>query len=228
MLDPSTHEHEEELRRREEAARSSEGHSDDPIFEMVLRILETEGASGDLVDVGCGRGDLFRELPPGIRSYTGVDLVRYDGFPDSPAAKFRKSDLNQGLPLEDGVADIAVSIETIEHLENPRALFRELRRVLRPGGLLMVTTPNQLSVLSKLCFVLKDSFAHFQAVHYPAHITALLPADLINIGAELKLEKARIVYSGDGRIPGTPLHWPAPLRGRSFSDNLAYVARKPG
>ena len=51
---------------------------------------------------------------------------------------------------------MVVSIETIEHLENPRALFRELVRALRPGGLLLVTTPNQLSVLSKLCFVLKD------------------------------------------------------------------------
>ena len=53
-----------------------------------------------------------------------------------------------------------------------------------------MTTPNQLSLLSKLCFVLKDSFAAFQGVHYPAHITALLPADLMNIGTELKLERA--------------------------------------
>jgi len=211
VLDPWTHE-EEELRRREKAARSSEGHSDDPIFKMVLRILEVEGASGELVDVGCGRGDLFPQLPRSIPSYIGIDLVRYDGFPDSPAARFRKSDLNQGLPVEDGVTDVAVSIETIEHLENPRALFRELLRVLRPGGLLVVTTPNQLSGLSKLCFVVKDSFAAFQPVHYPAHITALLPADLMNIGTELRLEGGRIVYSDDGRIPGTALHWPAPLR----------------
>jgi len=195
---------------------------------MVLRILEAEGAGGELVDVGCGRGDLFQRLPATVASYTGVDLVRYDGFPASPGARFRKGDLNQRLPVEDSAADIVVSIETSEHLENPRALFRELVRSVRPGGLLLVTTPNQLSLLSKLSFVLKDHHANFQAVHYPAHITALLPSDLMNIGAELKLEQARIVFSDDGRMPGTARHWPAGLKGRLFSDNVAFVARKPG
>jgi 2-polyprenyl-3-methyl-5-hydroxy-6-metoxy-1,4-benzoquinol methylase len=219
--------HEAELRRREEAARCSEGHSADPILAMVLRVLEGEGARGDLLDVGCGRGDLFRRLPSSIASYTGVDLVRYEGFPESPRATLRISDLNQDLPVGDGVADVVVSIETIEHLENPRAMLRELVRALRPGGLLLVTTPNQLSVLSKLSFVLKDRHGAFQDVHYPAHITALLPSDLMHIGAEIGLQNAGIVYSDDGRIPGTGLHWPSGLKGCPFSDNLAYVARKP-
>jgi 2-polyprenyl-3-methyl-5-hydroxy-6-metoxy-1,4-benzoquinol methylase len=225
LRNPSSHD--DELRRREEAARCSEGHSADPILAMVVRILESETASGDLIDVGCGRGHLFQRLPPSITSYTGVDLVQYEGFPDSPGAMFRKADLNQSLPVRDGAADVVVSIETIEHLENPRALFRELVRALRPGGLLLVTTPNQLSALSKLCLVLKDSFAAFQSIHYPAHITALLPSDLMTIGAELKLHHPRIIYSDDGRIPGTARHWPKRLKGRAFSDNVAYVARKP-
>ena len=226
MRDPASHD--VELRRREEAARCSEGRSSDPILAMVLRALEQERASGELVDVGCGQGDLFHRLPASIRSYTGVDLVQYAGFPVSPSARFRKSDLNAVLPLEDGAANVVVSIETVEHLENPRALFRELVRVLRPGGLVVVTTPNQLSVLSKLCFVMKDAFAAFQRVHYPAHITALLPGDLINIGREVGLREDRIVYSDDGRVPGTARHWPAAFKGARFSDNLAYVARKAG
>lgn len=217
---------EEELRRRAQAARYSEGHSADQILAMVLRILETERAAGDLLDVGCGRGDLFRRLPPGISSYTGVDLIRYEGFPESPRAELHLTDLNQALPIGDGVADVVASIETIEHLENPRAFFRELVRVARPGALIIVTTPNVLSALSKLCLVLKNRFAGFQSVDYPAHITALLPSDLMNIGAELKLGQARIVYSDVGRIPGTARQWPAALRGQRFSDNLAYVARR--
>jgi 2-polyprenyl-3-methyl-5-hydroxy-6-metoxy-1,4-benzoquinol methylase len=218
--------HEEELRRREDAARSSEGHSEDAILAMVIRILEAEGAGGHLVDVGCGRGDLFWHLPSSITTYTGVDLVRYQGFPEVHRAALQIADLNQRLPVADDAADVAVSIETIEHLENPRALFRELFRILKPGGLLVVTTPNQLSILSKLCLIVKDRHAAFQAVHYPAHITALLPSDLENIGREQKLEGVRTVYSDAGRIPGTALHWPAPLKGRLFSDNVACVARR--
>jgi len=194
---------------------------------MVLRILESEAASGELLDVGCGRGDLFRKLPVGFTRYTGVDLVRYEGFPESPRARVLVGDLNQRLPVNDSAVDVVVSIETIEHLENPRALFRELLRVLRPGGLLVVTTPNQLSALSKLTLLVKDRFSAFQDVHYPAHITALLPSDLLKIGLELQLEGGRIVYSDDGRMPGTARHWPGGFKGRQFSDNLAYVARKP-
>ena len=50
----------------------------------------------------------------------------------------------------------------------------------------------------------------------------------MNIGEELGLQNARIVYSDDGRIPGTARHWPSRFKGCCwFSDNLAYVARKP-
>ena len=80
--------------------------------------------------------------------------------------------------------------------------------------------------MEKLSFLVKDHHGAFQAVHYPAHITALLPSDLSNIGEELKLDRGRIVYSDDGRLPGTARHWPAGLGGRLFSDNLAYVARR--
>jgi 2-polyprenyl-3-methyl-5-hydroxy-6-metoxy-1,4-benzoquinol methylase len=219
--------HEEELRRREEAARASEGRSADPILAMVRRVLDAENVRGGLLDVGCGRGDLFWRLPATINSYTGLDLVRYDGFPDAPSARLQIADLNQPLWVPDAAADVVVSIETIEHLENPRALFRSIVGALRPGGLLIITTPNQLSVLSKLSFVLKNHHVAFQAVHYPAHITALLPSDLVNMGKEQKLEGAHIVYSDSGRIPGTAVQWPSGFRGALFSDNLAYVARRP-
>ncbi len=49
---------------------------------------------------------------------------------------------------------------------------------------MIVTTPNQLSLLSKLTLVLKNEFNAFQAGSYPAHLTALLEADLRRIGVE--------------------------------------------
>jgi SAM-dependent methyltransferase len=165
---------------------------------------------------------MYQKLRPLVASYLGCDLVHYDGFP--PEAQFRQADLNGRFPFEDALADLVVSVETIEHLENPRHFVRELTRIARPGGTIILTTPNQLSVLSKACLLLKNRFAAFLPVHYPAHITALLESDLLLAADEAGLSQARIVYSNSGRIPGMASHWPLRLRGRAFSDNLALVA----
>ena len=59
-------------------------------------------------------------------------------------------------PVDSEQFDLVVCAETIEHLENPRAVFRELTRVARRDGWIIVTTPNQLSLLSKLTLVVKN------------------------------------------------------------------------
>jgi len=48
----------------------------------------------------------------------------------------------QKLPLEDSTIDIVVSLETIEHLPKPELFIQEVKRVLKPGGVLIVSTPN--------------------------------------------------------------------------------------
>ena len=88
--------------------------------------------------------------------------------------------------------------------------MRELARITRPGGMIAVTTPNQLSLLSKLGLLLKNEFPAFQEAPglYPAHLTALLDIDLVRMARECELQEPRIAYSGRGRIPGTAWHWP--------------------
>jgi hypothetical protein len=108
-------------------------------------------------------------------------------------------------------------------------------RLAAPGGWLVVTTPNQLSVLSKLSLVSKNEFVHFQERPglYPAHISALLEVDLVRMYRENGLQDVAIRYSGRGRIPFTGRDWPSPLRahsgakGRAFSDNILVIGRKP-
>ena len=71
-------------------------------------------------------------------------------------------------------------IETIEDVENQRAPMRELARLAKPGGWVLVSTPNQLSQASKPCLLLKDELLHFQQRPglYPAHSSALHEVDL--------------------------------------------------
>jgi SAM-dependent methyltransferase len=49
----------------------------------------------------------------------------------------------EDIPLSTGSIDCAVSLETIEHIPNPRGFLRELDRVLKPGGTLVISTPNR-------------------------------------------------------------------------------------
>lgn len=211
----------------------SEGRSEERIYRLVARVLRELGdPPGTLLDVGCGTGALAGALRGLYRRYVGCDLVRYDGFPAEPTAEFVEVNLDK-LPyaLADGMADVVAAVETIEHLENPRAFFRELVRVTRPGGRILVTTPNQLSALSVGTLLLKREFNAFQssAGLYPAHITALLESDLRKMASESRLEDVRVLYSDSGRIPFTPFHWPARLgmRGRWFSDNVLLCATRP-
>lgn len=216
-------------RTAEQVAALSKGRSASPILEAAVRVLGTRVSSVDrLVDVGCGAGDLFRALGPNVGSYLGVDLVRYKGFPSAGNAQFISADLNNQIPLEPGSADVVVSIETIEHIENPRAFMRELVRVVRPGGLILITTPNQLSLLSKLTLVVKDQFNAFTETNYPAHITALLEGDLRRIAIEVGLEAIQVTFTDSGRIPGTSWKWPQAMlfRGRRFSDNILVSGKK--
>lgn len=216
-------------RAAESRARQSLGTSEAVIYETVASLLAERQVSGTVADVGCGTGNLARVLARNIARIIGVDLVRYELL--TPAIEFRRCDLDRDpLPLADGEVDAAVAVEIIEHLENPRAFVRELVRVVRPGGWVLITTPNQLSVLSLLTLLLKQRFAAFHDGAYPAHRTALLEVDLRRIAAECALESVDVRYTCSGRVPLTPVHYPRPLARawpRGLSDNVALVGRRP-
>lgn len=211
----------------EARALATGGTSAEPIYGLVERTLGSLRRGGTLVDVGCGRGQLWEHLRDRFDRYLGVDVVRYDGFPED--GTFCRADLDTGrADLDDATGDVVAGVETIEHVENPRAFVRELVRLVKPGGLVIVTTPNQLNLLSKLSLMLKNQFPAFQERPglYPSHITALLAEDLVRIALECGLSDPTIRYTDSGRIPGTSRHWPRVLRGRAFSDNVLLAARR--
>jgi 2-polyprenyl-3-methyl-5-hydroxy-6-metoxy-1,4-benzoquinol methylase len=209
-------------------ARLSLGRGSDAIVATVMRLLADRGASGTLADIGCGTGDLWRAAHRRFTRGIGVDAVRYEGLPMD--VEFMPADLDAGrLPLSDGEVDVTTALEVIEHLENPRAFVRELARVTRPGGWIVVTTPNQLSALSLLTLLLKGRFAAFQDSEYPAHRTALLEVDLRRVAQECGLQEAAIEYTRYGRVPLTSRHYPraiANVAPRRLSDNLVLVTRR--
>ncbi|AWM42353.1 SAM-dependent methyltransferase [Gemmata obscuriglobus] len=213
-------------------AEQTHGTSGVAIYQLVAAVLTARhSGGGTVVDVGCGRGELYQYIKGRFGSYAGTDVLRYDGFPDEGA--FHLTDLDSGrVALPDAVADCVVAVETIEHLENPRAFARELVRLVKPGGWVVVTTPNQLSLLSLLTLVVQGEFNGFRERPglYPAHITALLEIDLRRIFRECGLADVAVEYTKSGRVPGISRHWPrwaSRLFPRRLSDNVLVVGRRP-
>ena len=108
-----------------------------------------EGAR--LVDVGCGTGNgllIFHERF-GV-SGVGVDVS--DGMLDIARAKMDGRNLpievhqidGESLPFEESMFDAGISFEVLEHTPDPAQLLRELARVVKPGGTVVVSTPNTL------------------------------------------------------------------------------------
>jgi 2-polyprenyl-3-methyl-5-hydroxy-6-metoxy-1,4-benzoquinol methylase len=214
----------------EHRARLTRGSSSGAVYAMVVDAVRSRRLGGGcLVDVGCGRGALWEMLRGEFASYCGLDAVPYDGFPID--GSFLKADLDcPTWPIEEGIADLVLSLETIEHLENPWAFMRGLARIAKPGAWVMVTTPNQLSGLSLLALAANHRFAAFTDAQYPVHKTALLEVDLRRQAAAGGLVDAVIRYTSSGRIPKLSWHFPrvlSQLLPRVCSDNLMLIARKP-
>lgn len=212
----------------EHRARQSLGSSHAAIHRMVGEALAARDVTGGrLVDVGCGGGALWRAVGSRFDAYRGIDAVRYADFPAD--LEFCLADLDAAeWRVPSGDADVVAAVETIEHLENPWAFTRALVRLARPGGWVVVTTPNQLSALSLLTLVTKQRFSAFQDAQYPAHRTALLESDLRRLAADCGLHDIAVCYTRHGRLPLAGAHYPPVVAGlwpRGLSDNLMIIGR---
>jgi SAM-dependent methyltransferase len=92
-----------------------------------------------VLDVACGAGFGLDMLRAAGASAIGMDL---DYAPLRGGWRQVQADATR-LPLADASVDVIASFETIEHVPDARALVLELRRVLRPGGVLVLSTPNR-------------------------------------------------------------------------------------
>jgi 2-polyprenyl-3-methyl-5-hydroxy-6-metoxy-1,4-benzoquinol methylase len=164
-------------------------YKDIPIFaapgvhELALERLSEALPLGDGVEVlelGAGGGAMSLRLADAGYRVTSSDLFE-GSFTPAGKIPFLTLDLNQSFA--DRLLrqfDAVVALELIEHLENPNHFFRQCRRLLKPGGHLLVSTPNLVNPVSQAMFLRQGVFQWFRDEDYrdQGHIMPLAPAVL--------------------------------------------------
>jgi 2-polyprenyl-3-methyl-5-hydroxy-6-metoxy-1,4-benzoquinol methylase len=217
---------------RQLASVASQGISSEPVYGTFEQVLIKLDLKGDILDFGAGTGNLTRRLQAlgCFNSITAIDLMqRPDGIDES--IQWMSWDLNEASNLSDRTFDVIVSSEVIEHLENPRAVAREWFRLLRPGGTLVFSTPNNESWRALIALLFRGHFVYFSDSCYPAHITALLRKDIERILTEAGFSMPDFIFTNMGGIPKIPqLYWQTlsggMLKGLRYSDNVLAIAQR--
>lgn len=131
-------------------------HSRDNAVRFFIQYATTQPLLGKrVIDLSAGSGfiiDAFREA--------GADVELFDLFPDQNifcAVPCKFIDLQKAFPINDTTADVVILAETIEHLPDQHFFFKEVGRILKPGGILLLTTPNSSSLRSRLSQFLMES-----------------------------------------------------------------------
>jgi ubiquinone/menaquinone biosynthesis C-methylase UbiE len=142
-----------------------------------------------LLDLGCGTGALLRELVPTRAELSGLDLsfaMLASARASLPAAVLLAVGEAGSLPWPAGSFDVVVSISSLHYWEHPELALREVRRILKPGGRLVITDWCADFVACRICewIVRRFDRAH-QRIHGKAHCRQLLAAaGLVDVGVE--------------------------------------------
>ncbi len=149
---------------------------------------------GRLLDVGCGGGRFLRAMRlrgwevRGVEFDAGaVESCRADGLEvfhgDLAAARF-----------PDASFDVVTARHLVEHLPDPRGFVREVHRILRPGGLMALRTPNSRA-LGRRWFG-----AHWFANDVPRHLVLFSPENLVRLAGEAGFEPVRLRTASTPKI----------------------------
>lgn len=115
---------------------------------MTHMVTSAELRDGEVVlDAGCGTGNLSSEM---IAEGRHIRLLGLDASPvmlgrarsKVPSASFSGADLNQVLPLDDASVDVVACSNVLYALPRPQFTLTEFRRILKPGGRIVVATPR--------------------------------------------------------------------------------------
>jgi ubiquinone/menaquinone biosynthesis C-methylase UbiE len=167
---------------------------------LVERLVKNHVSAGSrLLEIGCGAGNLLMQavakdsfpvaLDLSMQALTFVRsrLEEAASGPDAPCAYACIQSIGELLPLPGNSFDCVILSEVIEHLPVPETPILEARRVLRPGGRLLVTTPNYRSLWPVMEWMV-DRSNKAPRMAGEQHISKFNPTSLRRLLAECRLD----------------------------------------
>lgn len=142
----------------------------DKVLELALEALRRT-PTRRVLDLGCGYGEMLSMLPPGLE-LVGAEinpLALAEARRRNPGALIVQADA-AALPFAPASFDLVICSEVLEHVDDPQALAEALHRIIRPGGHICLSVPNEtITTIGR--FVLGK-----RPCKSPAHKTAFTPA----------------------------------------------------
>ncbi len=129
------------------------------VMEVLSQAIALQNGMRAL-DIGAGQGAFSAKLRDAGLAVSACDFV-----PEQftvPDIACRRCDLSgEPLPYSDAAFDLAVAVEVLEHIDGHDRFFAEVSRVLTPGGTVLFTTPNILSLKSRVRFLFTGCYYSF-------------------------------------------------------------------
>ncbi len=154
-------------------------------FYTFFRKYASEFKQPKILEIGAGHGAFTERL-----YLNGYDVSACDLFPELFYLKdveCRKADLTEKLPYESESFDIILAVEVMEHVHDHQTIFLESSRVLKNKGMILFSTPNILSLKSRIRFLFSGFFYGFKPLNHQnndglQHLSSLTVDQYINLG----------------------------------------------
>lgn len=196
-------------------------------FDKIGGIIPDLPVGSEIIDIGCGHGGVSSELVRRGFFVTGIE-INDDALLSMKSRGITplRRDINKPLDVDKSF-DVALLLDVLEHVFDPVSLLAEVKRIVKPGGFIVVSVPLYFDILDRIKILFtgsvisvdnlvygKDIYNKFRSFNYD-HIRFFRHQDLIEMGALLGLE-VKLVEYGATALPGAG--FPLGLLIRCFSN----------